>query len=61
MASTKELIAKWEAQNEKLEPQTKVLNGSNIHTTSILAYQIRLDCINDLKQHHAENLKNAQP
>jgi len=59
MSSIQELIVKREADNAKLEPQTKISCGSIIPTGSIMAYQIRLNCINDLKQHQKEAMTYA--
>jgi hypothetical protein len=59
MSIIQQLIDKWEADNEKLEPQTKISCGSIIPTGSIMAYQIKLNCINDLKQHQKEAMHYA--
>jgi len=57
--SIQELINEWEADNAKLEPQTKITSGAIIPTNTIMAYQIRLKCINDLKQHQKEAMHYA--
>ena len=56
--SLKELIAKWEAENKELKPLTKS-GGKTFPSNVILAYQIKQNCINDLKAYQSEALKNG--
>ena len=54
--SVKQLIDKWESENGKLYPQTIV--KSMVLKASIMAYQTRLNCINDLKEYQKEQLQS---
>ena len=56
--SLKELITKWEAENEELKPLTKS-GGKTFPSNAILAHQIKQNCINDLKAYQSEALKNG--
>lgn len=58
MASLKELIERWEAKNKDLEPYIKAL-GANVPKSTIVAYQTRKQCIEDLKEYQKEALKNG--
>lgn len=55
--SVKQLIDKWESENLKLYPQTIV--KSMVPKASIMAYQTRLNCINDLKEYQKEQSTNG--
>lgn len=58
MASLKELVTGWEHKNKDLEPYIKAM-GANVPRSTIVAYQTRKDCIDELNAYLKEVLKNG--
>jgi hypothetical protein len=51
-------VTGWEHKNKDLEPYIKAM-GANVPRSTIVAYQTRKDCIDELNAYLKEVLKNG--